>query len=79
MHAFAARFQNLLQRLPYFDEEDMRERFICALNPALRMPVAQRDPQSLPEAIRLVEHLELLTVSYMGRGTGSEDRPTSSH
>ena len=70
VHAFAARFQNLLQRLPYFDEEDMRERFIRALNPALRMPVAQRDPQSLPEAIRLAEHLELLTVSYMGRGTG---------
>ena len=70
VHAFAARFQNLLQRLPYFDEEDMRERFICALNPALRMPVAQRDPPSLPEAIRIAEHLELLTVSYMGRGTG---------
>ena len=31
MHAFAARFQNLLQRLPYFDEEDM-------------LDVAKRDP-----------------------------------
>jgi hypothetical protein len=82
VHAFAARFQNLLQRLPRYDAQDMQERFIRALHPSLRMPVAQREPEGLQETIRLAEHLELLTVSYMGRATGSsfadQGQPSSS-
>ena len=78
VHAFAARFQNLLQRLSYYDEVDMTERFIRALLPALRMPVAQREPQDLMETIRIAEHLELLTASYMGRGAGAGGPSTSS-
>ena len=76
VHAFAARFQNLLQRLPYFDEEDMRERFIRALNPALRMPVAQRDPQSL---LRPFDWRSIWSSSLCRTwGVELEDRPASS-
>ena len=66
VHAFSARFQNLLQKLPSYDNEDMLERYIRALHPHLRMPVAQREPQVLSEAIRIAEHLELLTDCYVG-------------
>ena len=70
VHAFSARFQNLLARLPHYDEEDMQERFIRALHPQLRMPVAQREPQGLSETIRLASHLELLTATYVGTSPG---------
>lgn len=73
VHAFSGRFQTLLARLPHYDEEDMLERYIRALHPQLRMPVAQREPQTLSECIRLASHLELLTGTYMGRSTGPSE------
>lgn len=66
VHTFAARFMNLLQRLPVFDEQDMRERFIRALLPSLRLPVAQRETKTLTETIRVAEYLELLGGVYGG-------------
>ena len=73
VHAFSGRFQTLLARLPHYDEEDMLERYIRALHPQLRMPVAQREPQTLSECIRLASHLELLTGTYMGRSSGTSE------
>ena len=72
VHAFAARFQNLLARLQFYDETDMQERFIRALLPHLRMPVAQKEPEGLSETIRLASHLELLTMTYDRRGAADQ-------
>ena len=69
VHGYAARFQNLLQRLSTYDEVDTRQRFIRTLRPELRMPVAQRYPATLMEAIREAEHLELLAGTL---GTSSK-------
>ena len=71
VHAFASRFQNYLSRLSSYDSTDMQERFIRALLPHLRMPVAQREPGGLPETIRVATHLELLTQTY-DRKSGGE-------
>ena len=71
VHAFASRFQNYLSRLTSYDSTDMQERFIRALLPHLRMPVAQREPGGLAETIRVATHLELLTQTY-DRKSGGE-------
>ena len=76
VHNFAARFQHLLQRLSTYDEVDMRQRFIRALRPELRMPVAQRHPVTLLAAIREGEELEML-AGTMGTSTKSITQPSS--
>ena len=72
MHTFAARFQNLLARLSSYDNVDMLERFVRALLPPLRMPVAQKEPSTLEEAIRYASHLELLTMAYEKKADGNQ-------
>ena len=71
VHTFAARFQNLLARLSSYDNVDMLERFVRALLPPLRMPVAQKEPSTLEEAIRYASHLELLTMAYEKKADGN--------
>ena len=72
VHTFAARFQNLLARLSSYDNVDMLERFVRALLPPLRMPVAQKEPSTLEEAIRYASHLELLTMAYDKKANGNQ-------
>ena len=74
-HAFSHRFQQLLARLTTYDAQDMMERFIRALRPELRLPVAQQHPKTLQDAIYVAEHLEHLTASYLGKASTS----TSTH
>jgi hypothetical protein len=72
VHAYAARIQTLLQRLDRYDEADMTERFIRGLRSELRIPVAQREPDTLLDAVRAASHLELLAGTYGQRAGGQQ-------
>lgn len=72
VHGFSSRFQTLLARLPRYDETDMLERYIRALHPHLRMPVAQKEPKTLSECIRVASHLELLSGTYIGKSVSGD-------
>ena len=77
VHAFNSRFQNHLHRLTTYDPTDIMERFVRALRPELRMAVAQREPNSIQQAMYIAEHLELLTATYVGKPSTSTQATSS--
>jgi len=67
VNSYAGLFQQLLAYIPNKSEEDAIFDFRCGLDKAIAARVAEKDPQTLDEAIMVAVQAEL----YVGRNAGS--------